>query len=420
MKRIDADILIPGQGTPVPNGTVIIEGTSISYAGPTAEAPSLPHIDSYRVPTVMPGMWDCHAHFFGTEGADLTYLATTPTPVSAVRAARDAHTLLMAGFTSAREMGGIGVYLTRLIEEGTIVGPNIYGAGGALGPTGGHSDIHWMPESWRDDLAASGKGWVTVCDGVEACIKAVRQQLRIGAQIIKINATGGTMSMFDNPNHRQFNDAELRAIVNEAALAELAVGAHCHGVSGIVAAAKAGVTTIEHNSMMDEPTAELLLEMGTMVVPTRHAVDFILSLKGQIPNEFWEAEAAFAEKHWRSLELAIEAGIPIAVGADIMQSGDPWGTNGKEVATFVEAGMTHLEAIEAATANGPLTLGPRAPQSGILKEGYDADVIAIDTNPLKDITALGNPQRVTMVWKGGNLVKEPEQHSPVFPSMAPA
>ena len=172
--------------------------------------------------------------------------------------------------------------------------------------------------------------------------------------------------------------------------------------------------------MMDEPTAELLLEMGTMVVPTRHAVDFILSLKGQIPNEFWEAEAAFAEKHWRSLELAIEAGIPIAVGADIMQSGDPWGTNGKEVATFVEAGMTHLEAIEAATANGPLTLGPRAPQSGILKEGYDADVIAIDTNPLKDITALGNPQRVTMVWKGGNLVKEPEQHSPVFPSMAPA
>ena len=146
--------------------------------------------------------------------------------------------------------------------------------------------------------------------------------------------------------------------------------------------------------------------MGTIVVPTRHAVDFILSLKGQIPDAAWEAEAAFAEQHWRSLQLAIKAGIPIAVGADIMQSGHPWGTNGKELATLVEAGMTPLQAIEAATANGPLTLGARAPRAGILANGHDADVIAVATNPLGDISVLGDPTQVTMVWKGGELVKK--------------
>ena len=409
--RVEAKLLIPGRGDPIPDGCVVIDGEAITYAGPQADAPDTRDGETHRVPVVMPGMWDCHSHFFGTEGADLTQLATTPLPMLAVRAARDAHTLLMAGFTSTREMGGMGVHLTRLVEEGTLVGPNIYGAGAALGPTAGHSDIHWMPESWRDDLAASGVGWVAVCDGVEECIKAVRRQIRVGAKVIKINATGGTMSHFDHPDHRQFNDKELRAIVEEAAMAELAVGAHCHGLAGVAAAARAGVKTIEHCSTLDQETAELMLEMGTMAVPTRHAVEYLVSLKGQIPDWAWQAQAKVERTHASAMRLAIASGIPIATGADIMVSGGPWGTNGLELAALVKAGMTPLRAIESATANGPATLGPRAPKAGLLAESYDADVIAVDANPLDDITVLGDSSRITMVWKRGRLVKSARMHS---------
>ena len=409
--RIETGLLIPGRGDPVRDGCVVIDGDTITYAGAGTAAPDTTAGVTFRAPVVMPGMWDCHSHFFGTEAADLTQLATTPLPMLAVRAARDAHTLLMAGFTSTREMGGVGVHLGRLVNEGTLVGPNIYGAGAALGPTAGHSDIHWMPESWRDDLAASGVGWVAVCDGVAECIKAVRRQIRVGAQVIKINATGGTMSHFDHPDHRQFNDRELRAIVEEAAMAELAVGAHCHGLAGVAAAARAGVTTIEHCSTLDEETAELMLEMGTIAVPTRHAVEYLVSLKGQIPDWAWQAQARVEESHAAAMRLAIDSGIPIATGADIMVSGGPWGTNGLELAALVKAGMTPLQAIEAATANGPLTLGPRAPRSGVLARGHAADVIAIASNPLDDITVLGDPTQITMVWRAGKLVKSPGTHT---------
>ncbi len=412
--RIEAGLLIAGRGDPVSGGCVVMDGETITYAGATGDAPETPGAEIHQVPVVMPGMWDCHSHFFGTEAADLTQLATTPLPMLAVRAARDARTLLMAGFTSTREMGGLGVHLSRLVDEGTLVGPNIYGAGAALGPTAGHSDIHWMPESWRDDLAASGVGWIAVCDGVEECIKAVRRQIRVGARVIKINATGGTMSHFDHPDHRQFNDKELRAIVEEAAMAEMAVGAHCHGLAGVAAATRAGVTTIEHCSALDRETAELMLEMGTMAVPTRHAVEYLVSLKGQIPDWAWQAQAKVERSHAAAMRLAIASGIPIATGADIMVSGGPWGTNGLELAALVKAGMTPLQAIEAATANGPRTLGPRAPKAGMLAAGYDADVIAIASNPLDDITVLGDPSRVTMVWKGGRLMTSPGDAPPPY------
>ena len=410
--RIEAGLLIPGRGDPVYGGCVVMDGETITYAGATGNAPETPSAEVHHVPVVMPGMWDCHSHFFGTEAADLTQLATTPLPMLAVRAARDAQTLLMAGFTSTREMGGLGVHLSRLVDEGTLAGPNIYGAGAALGPTAGHSDIHWMPESWRDDLSASGVGWVAVCDGVEESIKAVRRQIRVGAKVIKINATGGTMSHFDHPDHRQFNDKELRAIVEEAAMAEMAVGAHCHGLAGVAAATRAGVTTIEHCSTLDQETAELMLKMGTIAVPTRHAVEYLVSLEGQIPDWAWQAQTKVVRTHAAAMRLAIASGIPIATGADIMVSGGPWGTNGLELAALVKAGMTPLQAIEAATANGPRTLGPRAPKAGLLAEGYDADVIAVSANPLDDITILGDPSRITKVWKGGWLVKSPADAPP--------
>ena len=407
MIRIEADLLIPGRGAAAPDGCVIMDGGVIAYAGPREGAPDTPDAETHRAAAVMPGMWDCHSHFFGIETPDLTGLATTPLPMLAVRAARDARALLTAGFTSTRELGGLGVYLGRLVDEGALAGPNIYGAGAALGPTGGHSDIHWMPESWRDDLAASGTGWVAVCDGVEECIKAVRRQIRAGAEVIKINATGGTMSRFDHPDHRQFNDKELRAVVEEASMAELAVAAHCHGLAGAAAAARAGVTTIEHCSALDPPTAELLLEKGTMVVPTRFAVEHLASLRGRIPDWAWEAQDKVARSHKTAMELAVSAGIPIAAGADIMVSGDLWGTNGLELAALVKAGMTPLQAIEAATANGPLTLGGRAPRSGLLAEGYDADVITAASDPTADIRVLGDPDQITAVWKAGRLVKGP-------------
>ena len=144
-----------------------------------------------------------------------------------------------------------------------------------------------------------------------------------------------------------------------------------------------------------------------MAVSTRHAVEYLVSLKGQILDWAWQAQAKVERSHAAAMRLAIASGIPIATGADIMESGKLWGTNGMELAALVEAGMTPLQAIEAATANGPRALGPRAPKAGLLAEGYDADVIAVSANPLDHITILGDPSRITKVWKGGRLVKSP-------------
>lgn len=404
--RISADILIPGKGEPIGNGTVITDGDNVLFAGPTAAAPpAAPDDTEIAVPAVMPGMWEAHGHFVGSAIPDLERMATADPGTLVARATADAAATLNGGITSVREAGGLGISIKPVIDEGTIAGPRIYPAGSILSTTGGHADIHGLPLDMVHSLGGRGFGFSQLADGVPECLLAVRKQLRRGAQVIKVCASGGVLSEIDHPVHQQFSHEELVAIVEEAARADRVVAAHCHGDPGIVAALKAGVKTIEHGSYLTEESAQRMIDADAILVPTRFVVAALLEMEDILPPYAYRKGVMIADRHAMALKIAVAAGVKIAMGTDIFVSGPMYGTNSLEVKFLIDAGMTPLEAIEAATATGPLTLGPQAPKSGQLREGYDADVIAFDTNPLEDITVWGNPDRVTHIWKAGELVK---------------
>ena len=406
MTRVDADLLIPGEGAPIANASVVFDGPTITYVGATSAAPEAP--DVVQVPVVMPGLWDCHGHFMGVRTLDLADAVRVPVEVRAARAAKDAERVLQAGFTSIREAGGLGVHLAHVIDEGLLAGPAIYGPGAILSTTGGHGDLHSLPLPWVMDACERGTDF-ELCDGVPECLRAVRKQLRMGARVIKICASGGVLSEIDDPIHQQFSDDELRAIVEEAGRADRVVMAHCHGKPGIMAALRAGCHTIEHGTFLDEEAAAAMREQGAVLVPTRFIVERMLAAKDQVPDYAWPKLVAIADRHRDAIALAYEAGVKIALGTDIATSGpttvDPWGDNGEELEHLVMAGLSPLDAIAAGTSVAPSTLGPQAPLSGRLAEGYDADVIAVAANPLDDIAVLGRPHQVTHVWKAGHQVK---------------
>ncbi|HUQ55219.1 amidohydrolase family protein [Lentzea sp.] len=396
------------------DATVIVDGHRISYAGPRDSAPEgeRPNVS---VPVVMPGLWDCHVHFAGVrEGASTQEMMLTPAPLATARAVKDAETLLRSGFTSVRDLGGYGVHLAAAVAEGTALGPSIYSANKVISQTGGHSDAHRLPyQSVSDPCRANGMQ--ILADGVDECLKATRLQLREGARVIKVCTSGGVVSELDDPYHRQFSDAELRAIVEEAGRADRAVAAHCHGKKGVLAAVAAGCTTIEHGSQIDEETAAAIKESGAILVPTRTIFAALHANLTMMPPHWRPKVARLAEEHLTSMRVALSAGVPMAAGSDLGLSvpGTPlsFGRNGAEFGHLVAAGMTPLEAIEAGTAAAPLTLGPQAPKTGVLAEGYDADIIALTANPIADISVLARPELISHVWRQGKSVKQEGAHT---------
>jgi imidazolonepropionase-like amidohydrolase len=404
--RIEADLLVPGRGEPISDGVVVTEGSTIAYAGPANGAPATPGATVVTTPAVMPGMWECHGHFFGIRGANLELLVGGAPQVGVVRSAVDAAAALAAGFTSVREVGGYGTFLATAIDEGSIPGPTIFGSGSILSQTGGHGDVHALPVSQVDELFERHFGAPTLCDGPDDCRRLVRRQLRLGARVIKVCASGGVMSQVDHPIHQQFSAGELAAIVEEAARAERVVAAHCHGKPGIMAALEAGVRTIEHGTYLDEEAATAMRESGAVLVPTRFIVEYLMtSGRSQgMPDYAYAKIAALADRHAEAVAIAVASGVTIALGTDIWGPG-LWGRNGEELGHLAAAGMTALQAIEAATANGPLTLGPQAPPAGILAAGWDADLITVDGDPVADLSLLADPAHITGVWKRGERCK---------------
>jgi imidazolonepropionase-like amidohydrolase len=238
-----------------------MDGGHITYAGPAAGAPDIGEAEVAEVRTVMPGMWDCHAHFTGSNAMDPLRWALEPPATAGARSAIDAGRALRAGITSVREVGGVGVHLARAVADGSVPGPTIHAAGAMLSMTGGHGDLHELPLPVMRTLTEHVP-YIRVCDGEVDCRRAVREMLRLGAQVIKVHASGGMLTALDDPNHQQFTDAELAAIVDEARRMDRAVAAHCHGKAGIMAALRAGAHTIEHGSWLDEEAAEAMVAAG--------------------------------------------------------------------------------------------------------------------------------------------------------------
>ncbi|KAK6402971.1 hypothetical protein LTR95_019006, partial [Oleoguttula sp. CCFEE 5521] len=219
---VTADLLIPGRGKPLKNTGIHVSGSRITSVGPSAtllvESPDVP---TTHVKVLMPGMWDCHVHLLGVHkvSGDAFIDAYKNQVLSGARSARDVMLLLDAGFTSVREMAGWGLQLDRAIQEGSLVGPKIYSSNCIISPTGGHADLQDLPIPWMQDMCSHGAPFLTA-DGPDECMKAVRLQLRAGADVIKICGSGGVGSERDNPIDRQFVDAELKAIVEVATQAQ--------------------------------------------------------------------------------------------------------------------------------------------------------------------------------------------------------
>jgi imidazolonepropionase-like amidohydrolase len=264
---ITAEVLIPGDGEPLSDAALVAENKVIVWVGAQAGLPKkytdVPH-KSYSVPYLMPGLWDCHVHFGGTSDDDeqASYVAFIAEPPAAAgaRLGRQCWESIQRGYTSVRDVAGFGCEVAQAIEDGTIVGPNIYSAGACLSQTAGHGDVFPLPAGdvllnlGVSNITAGhfGTGMSCLVDGVDECRRAVRLQIRRGAKCIKILASGGVLSRDDNPLYAQFSAEELDTIVEEAGRQGRLVAAHVHGKPGIIAAAKAGVHTVEHVSFADQ------------------------------------------------------------------------------------------------------------------------------------------------------------------------
>ncbi|KAF2251598.1 amidohydrolase [Trematosphaeria pertusa] len=420
---IQASLLIPGRGDPLKDGAVVIsEDKKIHFVGPGSSIPEeYANCPRHNVPTLLPGLWDCHVHFAGATSFNLSQIPLIHPATAGARLARSAADTLNAGFTSVRDLGGWAPELSLAIEEGTIIGPHIYAAGAAISQTAGHGDLWDLPHGWVRQCCGitepshnQNTGVIPFCiaDGVDECRRAVRLQLRRGAKVIKIFASGGVTSLGDNPLYQQFSDEELKTIVEEAGRAHRAVAAHVHGKEGIMAALRAGCKTLEHGTYLDDECFALMKEKDVILVPTSTVVHEAQKNADLLSPESRLKVVELGKVAAGMYRSAVKSGVKIALGTDLIVSipggGLSHGNNGAELGYAVEAGMTPLQAIEAATATAPETLGPQAPMSGQLKEGYDADLIALDGDPLEDITLVNKPDRITHVWKSGKLFKQPK------------
>ncbi|KAI8281982.1 hypothetical protein K4K60_003873 [Colletotrichum sp. SAR11_57] len=294
---IFADQLIPGRGDPIYQAAVGISTKSgtITYAGKQADIDDeLAAAPRTHVACLMPGLWDCHIHYCGVGKVDYPEIILQHPATAGAAIARGFYDTLMSGVTSVKELSGYGLEAYAAVKAGYIMGPTVYGAGAALGMTGGGCDAVTLPLDtvWSrqgTDNAGQrlwpGQSIFALADGVEECRKAVRQQIRRGATVIKVLATGSVMSVNEDPNFRSYSNEELRVIVNEAAMQGRTVAAHAHGKQGIIAAVKAGVRTIEHGSYIDEEVAQLMVNHGVTLVASAYITHAGLKKLDRMPPE---------------------------------------------------------------------------------------------------------------------------------------
>jgi len=351
--------------------------------------------------TVLPGLIDLHVHLQGYPGPERYLERFTLNPEDlAFRSVKFAKITLHAGFTTVRDLGGEQVVaLRRAIEQGYVEGPRIIAAGRSIATTGGHAD---PSNSFRRDLQGDPGPDKGVINGPDDARKAVRQRYKEGSDVIKVTATGGVLSVAKDGFRPQVTQDELNALVQTARDLGLPTAAHAHGDEGMKRAVLAGITTIEHGTMMSEATMDLMKKHGTWYVPTLSAGRFTAE-KAEVPGYYPPIVAikakAISPLMMATFTQAVNRGVKIAFGTDAGVF--PHGDNAKEFLYMVEGGMKPMKAIQSATLEAARVLGMDA-QLGTLEPGKLADVIAVDGNPAEDMKTLLD---VPFVMKDGMVVK---------------
>jgi imidazolonepropionase-like amidohydrolase len=403
---IKAARAIDGTGGPViNNGAIMVVDDKISMVGPFAAMsfPAGTKVIDLGDATLMPGFIDAHTHIIGRvigdpEGQES--FVHDYDSMGAILAVANAEKTLMAGFTSIRNVGAPNfddMAIRKAINDGWIAGPRIMTAGHSFGITGGHCDDNAYKPGLADNDYRTG-----VADGPDEGRKAVRYQVKYGADVIKICATGGVLSEGDAVGATQYTYEEIKAIVDEATKLERKVAAHAHGTEGIKIAVRAGVASIEHGSFLDEEGAKMMAAKGTFLVPTLSAGEAVerLAKSGVIKGLRGEKALAAAAAMRHGIRIAVANNVQIALGTDAGVI--PHGTNGHEFVLMVEwGGLTPMQSIMAGTSNASKLLGWDK-TIGTLQAGKFADIVAVPGNPLTNIKAM---EGTVFVMKNGNIYK---------------
>ncbi|HSU78914.1 MAG TPA: amidohydrolase family protein [Candidatus Angelobacter sp.] len=371
----------------IENGAILFDPSGILEIGTTIDAPSDAQVVDGAGKTVLPGLMDCHVHL----GMDCS-----PDPFKQIAQDDEAKTALLAqkqgleflhkGITTVRNVGtryNADIKYRNAISNGYAVGPRVFASGQPIVMTGGHG--HVMAHE---------------ADGEAEVRKAARRQIKAGADLLKLMATGGVLTEGNEPGSTQLSEQELRSAREEATHAGKTTAAHTIGNEGIKNAIRAGITTIEHAYLLDEEAVELMKVYGTFVVPTLIAPTLILDHPDAIPSYMIRQVNELIEEHRRSFKMAHNAGIPIAAGTD---AGTPYNFPGllvDELILYVQEGMTPMEAIQAATITAAKTVQADS-YIGSLECGKQADLLLVDGNPLENLEYLRDP---SAVYLGGKLV----------------
>jgi imidazolonepropionase-like amidohydrolase len=393
-------------GPPRERVTLVIEAGKIAAIEPGFREPGQGDtLIRLTTQTVLPGLMDMHTHLQSQHSKDAySERFFMDQAEYALRSTMYAKATLLAGFTTVRDLGDNGtttIALRKAIANGWVLGPRIFTSGKSLATTGGHAD---PSNSLRGDYRRDPGPVEGVINGVDDARKAVRARYRDGADLIKLTATGGVLSLAANGQNPQFTQEELDTVVNTARDYGMSVAVHAHGTEGIRRAVLAGVTSIEHGTYLTDETIALMKEKGTWWVPTNMAGEWVAK-KSQEPGYFPEIvrpkAAEIGPLMRNTFARAYKAGVKIAFGTDSGVS--PHGQNAHEFELMVDGGMPPMEAILTATKNAAqlLKIDDRL---GTLEVGKLADVVAVDGNPLDEISAM---QQVVFVMKEGQVHKQP-------------
>jgi imidazolonepropionase-like amidohydrolase len=399
--------IIDGTGAePIRNGAIVITDDKIVAVGMSANVriPNGARVINLGDATLLPGFIDSHTHIIGRVLGDpegQTAAVRDYESFGAILGVGNAQKTLMGGFTTIRNVGAPDfqdLALRKAINEGWIVGPRILTAAHSLGITGGHCDENGYKPGLFDGDYKTG-----IANGAEEVRAAVRYQVKYGADLIKTCATGGVLSEGDAVGTTQYSFEEMKAMVDEATKLERKVAAHAHGTEGIKIAVRAGVASIEHGSFLDEEGARLMQERGTYLVPTLMAGETVerLAKSGVLKGFRAEKALAAASAMRKGIRFAVANRVTIALGTDAGVI--PHGTNGHEFTLMVEwGGMRPMDAIVAGTMNAAKLLGLDK-TIGSLTAGKFADIVAVPSDPLKDIRRMERP---VFVMKNGTIYKE--------------
>lgn len=399
---IQAGRLIDGESNKVlEEMSIIVEGNKIIDVQKGYVSGG--NVINLRSATVMPGWIDMHVHVEGETSPDRYLRVFTEDPVDKAYVAADiAKRTLESGFTTVRDVGGSGVNvaLRDAINKGLVVGPRIFTSEKSLAVTGGHAD---PTNGYRSDLKGDPGPKEGVVNGVADAREAVRHRYKNGADLIKITATGGVLSVAKDGTGPHFREEEIKAIVETATDLGFHVAAHAHGDEGMRRAVRAGVKTIEHGTYMSEETMDLMIKMNAYYVPTITAgkeVEENAKKPGYYPAVVAEKARVIGPQIMNTFAKAYKKGVPIAFGTDagVFKHGE----NYREFMYMVEAGMPEMVAIKTATSVNAEVLG-KGDELGKVKKGFLADLVAVQGNPVENIETVKN---VVFVMKDGEIVRQ--------------